>query len=125
MPIQNSKFSRGTAPDPLGGLQCPPDPKLDFVPMNQVGQTGYFSPATALFISNGEVHKVSASLPCFDKVLQAANIELCRDLTKMQLENESKEEKLTQLRHKMYSMHRNTVKMIAQKEKTIIYPSRK
>lgn len=33
-----------------------------------------------VFISNGEVHKVFASLPCFDKVLQAANIELCRDL---------------------------------------------
>ena len=71
------------------------------------------------FISNGEVHKVSASLPCFDKVLQAANVELCRDLTKMQLENESKEEKLTQLRHKMYSMHRNTARKIARKEKTI------
>ena len=26
------------------------DPQLDFVPMNQVGRTGYFLAATALFI---------------------------------------------------------------------------
>ena len=72
-----------------------------------------------MFISNGEVHKVSASLPCYDKVLQAVNVELCRDLTKMQLENESKAEKLNQFRHKMYSKHQNTAKKIARKEKTI------
>ena len=72
-----------------------------------------------VFISNGKVHNVSATLPCCDKVLQAVNAELCRDLTKIQLENESKEEKLAQLWHKMYSMHRNTAKKVARKEKTI------
>ena len=43
-----SKFSRGTAPDPAGGLTVPPDPQLDFVPTNQVGRTGYFLAAMAL-----------------------------------------------------------------------------
>ena len=49
--LQNSikfKFSRGTAPDPAGGLTAPPDPQLDFVPMNKVGRTGYFLAAMAL-----------------------------------------------------------------------------
>ena len=74
-----------------------------------------------VFISSGKVHKVPAavSLPCFDEVLQTASVKLCRDLTKIQLENESKAKKLTQLRNKMYSMHRNTAKKIARKEKTI------
>ena len=43
-----SKFSRGPAPDPAGGLTAPPDPQLDFVPTNQIGWTGYFLAATAL-----------------------------------------------------------------------------
>ena len=52
--LQNSikfKFSWGAALDPLGGLTAPPDPQLDFVPTNQVGRTGYFLAATALYIS--------------------------------------------------------------------------
>ena len=54
-----------------------------------------------------------------DKVLQDVNVELCRNLTQSQLDNEVKEEKLMQLRHKMYSMHRNTSKKFMRKENTI------
>ena len=58
--LQNSikfKFSQGTAPDPAGGPTAPPGPQLDFVPTNQVCQTGYFLAATALvyFIQTGRV----------------------------------------------------------------------
>ena len=34
-----------------------------------------------VFINIGKVHKVPVSPPCFDKVLQTASVELCRDLS--------------------------------------------
>ena len=40
--------------------------------------------------SYGKIHKAPVTLPCFEKVLQTASVELCRDLTKVKLENESK-----------------------------------
>ena len=40
------KFSLGAAPDPAGGAYSAP--QLNFVPMNQVGRTGYFMAATAM-----------------------------------------------------------------------------
>ena len=60
-----------------------------------------------------------------DKVLQNINVELCRNLTQSQLDNEVKERKIMQLRHKMYSMHRNTSKKFIRKEDTIALQARK
>ena len=54
------KFSRGSAPDPAGGLTAPPDPQLDFVPTDQVGRTGYFLPATALLSQHNRLVATSS-----------------------------------------------------------------
>ena len=45
---QNPNFPGAMPRTLLGDLQGPPDPQLDFVPTNQVRQTGYFLAATAL-----------------------------------------------------------------------------
>ena len=78
-----------------------------------------------VFISKGKVHKVPNTLPHCNEVLQAVNVDLYRDLTKIQLENESKTEKLMQLQHKMYSMHRNTAKKSLAKRRPLPFRQRK
>ena len=48
-----------------------------------------------------------------DEVLQAVNVDLCRELTKLQLENQSlkdTEDQLMKTHQKMYSKQRNTTK---------------
>ena len=54
-----------------------------------------------------------------DEILQAVNVDLCRELTKLQLENQSlmdTEDQLMKTRQKMYSKQRNTTKKLQWRE---------
>ena len=90
----------------------------------------------SVFVVHNKVHKPSSEVmqPGFsndevqpgisdgDEVLQAVNVDLCRELTKLQLENQSlkaTEDQLKKTRQKMYSLHRNTTKKLQRREKVI------
>ena len=91
--LQNSikfNFPRGTAPDPAGGAYSapPPDPQLDFVPTNQVGQTGYFMAATTLSLCIYEIKykiygivrnflRIINILHCFVDFILASKLKSC------------------------------------------------
>ena len=73
-----------------------------------------------VFVSGNTVHKVQ-NIAKSDEALQAVNVDLCKELAELKLENESlkaSEEQLAK-RAKKCTLHRNTSKMLQRREKAL------
>ena len=74
-----------------------------------------------MFVSGNTVHKVQ-NIAKSDEALQAVNVDLCKELAELKLENESLntcEEQMAKKREKKYLMHCNTSKKLQQREKAL------